>query len=102
MKTYMVLHKDPTLSWEIVERNWRKLASVRSATWINTYYNVDEGLRYCVWLAPDTAILEKTFGDLEISFESITEVEETSPDMWGREAWAEHLKAEETADTLGV
>jgi hypothetical protein len=102
MKTFMVVHKAPELSWDIVEKNWRKLARVKTATWINTYYNTDEGVRYCVWLALDTATLEKTFGDLEVSFESITEVEETRPDMWGKEEWEEHLKAEETADTLGV
>jgi hypothetical protein len=98
----MVVHRAPELSWDMVENNWRKLAKVENATWINTYFNVDEGLRYCVWQAPDAATLEKTFGDLEISFESMTEVEETKPDLWGKEKWEEHLKAEATADTLGV
>jgi hypothetical protein len=97
----MVVHRAPELSWEVVEENWRKLASVESATWITTYYNVDEGVRYCLWHAPDSATLEKTFGDLEISFESMSEVEETKPDMWGGK-WEEHLQAEATADTLGV
>jgi hypothetical protein len=45
--------------------------------------------------------MEKIFGDLEISFESMTEVQETKPDMWGRK-WKEHLEAEATADTLAV
>jgi len=101
MKTYMVVHRNPELSWEVVERNWRKLVAVGSATWITTYYNVDEGLRYCVWQSPDKATMEKIFGDLEISFESMTEVQETKPDMWGRK-WKEHLEAEATADTLAV
>lgn len=64
-------------------------------------YNVDQGLRYCVWQSPDKATMEKIFGDLEISFESMTEVQETKPDMWGRK-WKEHLEAEATADTLAV
>ena len=102
MKTFMVVHKAPKLSWDMVEENWRKLARIESATWIKTYYNVDEGLRYCLWQAPETATLEKIFGDLAISFYSITEVEETRPDMWGKEEWEEHIKAEEMADTLGV
>jgi len=101
MKTYMVVHRAPELSWEVVEDNWRILANIESADWVTTYFNVNEGVRYCVWQAPDTATLEKTFGDLEISFESMTEVEETKPDMWGAGKWEEHLVAEATADTLG-
>jgi hypothetical protein len=101
MKTYMVVHRDPALSWDVVERNWRRLATVEAATWITTYYNVDQGVRYCVWYAMDKATLEKTFRDLEIAFESMTEVEETKPDLWG-EKWEEHLEADALADTLGV
>lgn len=101
MKTFMVVHKSPELSWEIVEENWRKLANVESATWIKTYFNVDEGMRYCVWHAPDASTLKKIFDDLGISFESMVGVEETKPDLWGRK-WDEHLKADAEADTLGV
>lgn len=101
MKAYMVVHRAPELSWEIVEENWRKLAGVKTATWIKTYFNVDEGVRYCVWHAPDTPTLKKIFDDLGVSFESMIEVEETRPDMWGGK-WEEHLKAEAVADTLGV
>ncbi len=102
MRTYMVVHRAPDLKWEIVERNWRNLAQVKSATWITTYYNTHEGLRYCVWRSPGKATLEKIFSELEISFESITAVEETKPDMWGKEQWEEHLEAEALADTLGI
>ena len=83
MKTFMAVHKAPKLSWDIVEKNWRKLAEEKSVKWIITYYNVDECLRYCVWQAQDRTALEKTFGDLDISFESIKEVKETRPEMWG-------------------
>lgn len=102
MKTYMVVHRAPELRWELVEENWRKLAQVKTATWITTYYNVDESVRFCIWHAEDTATLKKVFNDLEISFESLTEVEETKPDMWGQKAWKEHLEADATADTLAV
>lgn len=102
MKTYVVVHRAPEVSWEVVEENWRKLANVESATWITTYFNVDEGVRYCLWQAPNAATLEKIFGDLDIAFESMTEIEETKPDMWGKENWEKHLQAEAMADTLGV
>ncbi len=97
----MVVHRAPELSWDMVQENWRKLAEVESATWITTYFNVDEGLRFCLWQAPDTATLKLIFDDIGVSFESMTEVEETKPDMWGKK-WEEHLEAEMSADTLGV
>ena len=76
------------------------MANVEHALWIKTYFNVEQGIHYCVWRAPDTGKLKKAFYDLDISWESIVEVEETSPDMWGRK-WEEHVKAEAIADTLG-
>ena len=39
MKKFMAVHKEPELSWEIVEDNWRKLAQVETAEWVKTYYN---------------------------------------------------------------
>jgi hypothetical protein len=101
MKKYMVVHKEPELSWEVVEENWRKLARVENARWVNTYYNQKEGIRFCVWLAPGMEELKKTFSDIHVTWESMHEVEETKPDLWGDEKWQEHLEAEETADTLG-
>lgn len=101
MKTYMVVHRAPELGWEVVEENWRKMAGLESATWITTYFNVDEGVRYCVWQAPNTETLKQVFGELEVSFDSMIEVEETKPDMWGKK-WEEHLEAESTADSLGM
>ena len=57
-------------------------------------------MRYCEWLAPDERTLKSIFLDLNISYESIVEVEETVPDLWGKR-WEEHLIAEETASTRG-
>ena len=100
MSKYMVVHRDPTIPWPKIEENWRKLANVESATWIRTCYNREKGVRYCEWLAPDEKELQKVFSDLEISWESMMEIEETVPDLWG-DKWKTHLEAEATADTLG-
>ena len=97
---YMVVHRDPDISWDKVEKNWGKLAKVEAATWVRTCFNKKMGVRYCVWLAPNKDVLKSIFSDLNISFESIMEVEETTPDLWGKK-WEEHLKAEETASTRG-
>ena len=100
MLKYMVVHHDPYVSWEKVEENWAKLAAVEKCTWVRTFFNKEKGLRYCEWFSPDERTLKSIFLDLHISYESIVEVEETVPDLWGKR-WEEHLVAEETASTRG-
>ncbi len=96
---FMAVHRDPSLSWDKIEENWAKAASVESATWIRTYFNRKEGVRYCLWMAEDADNLHEIFKGLNISWVSILKVEETIPDLWGTR-WAEHIEAESTADTL--
>jgi hypothetical protein len=98
---FMVVHNNPGIDCNVVQANWRKLANVESATWVRTYFNEEKGVRYCIWLAPDEKELEKIFSEMDVSFESITRVEETVPDLWG-EKWEEHLKQDAAADNLGV
>ena len=99
MAKYMVTHIDPNISWEKVEENWAKLANVEAATWIRTFYNKEKGIRYCLWLAPGEDTLKAVFSELNISWDSMVEVEETVPDLWGKK-WQEHLEAEASASTL--
>ena len=101
MRKFMAVHNNPGIDCEDIQANWRKLARVEAATWERTYYNDYSGMRYCVWLAVDEEQLKKIFTDMNISWESITLVEETVPDLWG-EQWQEHLEAEKSADTLGA
>ena len=100
MLKYMIVHNDPNISWEKVEEKWAKLAKVEKCTWVQTCFNKEKRLRYCLWLAPDERTLKSIFMDLNISYESMVEVEETVPDLWGKK-WEEHLDAEETASTRG-
>lgn len=97
---YMVVHNNPGIDCDTVQANWRKLADIEAATWIRTYYNEEKGVRYCIWLAPSEEDLKNIFTELDISWDSIIDVDETVPDLWG-EKWNEHLKAESTAATLG-
>jgi len=100
MKEYMVFHYDPDIDCEVVQANWRNLAGVETATWVRTYLNWDKGMRYCIWLAPSEEELKQIFTAMGVSWETIVEVEETTPDLWG-EKWEEHLEAEAYADTKG-
>ena len=97
MKNFMVVHQDPQVSWEKVEENWSRMVDLETATWLRTYFNVDEKVRYCLWQAPDKETLETIFADFKISWESILEVKETIPDIWAREYQAQ-MEAEEKED----
>ncbi|WP_300457505.1 DUF4242 domain-containing protein [Desulfobacula sp.] len=100
LNKYMMVHNNPGVNCEEVQDNWRKLAQVETATWIRTYFNDKKGVRYCLWLAPSEEDLKNIFTEIGISWESIVQVEETVPDLWG-EKWDEHLEKESMADTLG-
>lgn len=99
MKKFMVIHRDPNISWKKVEGNWAKAANVESATWIRTFFNKKDGVRYCVWFSPRAEKLASVFKDLGVNYESILEVEETIPDLWG-EKWRKHLDEDAKSDTL--
>ena len=98
MKNFMVVHRDPDVSWDKVEENWSKMVDIEPATWLRTYFNVDEKVRFCLWLAPNEAVLKKIFADFQIRWESILEVEETIPDIWARKYQAQ-MEAEDRDDT---
>lgn len=101
MQTYMVVHNNPGIDCRIVQANWRKMAKLESAKWIRTYLNEKKGMRYCIWLSPNEEELQKIFHDMDVSYESILPVMETTPDMWG-DQWQAHLAEDEFADTLGM
>ena len=101
MRKFMAVHHNPGIDCKVVQANWRKLAKVESATWVRTYINEDNGIRYCVWLSPDEKELKKIFDGIGVTYESILSVEETVPDLWGEE-WQQHLEKEAVADTLGM
>jgi len=90
MRQFMTVHKNSGVDFKVVQSNWQKLAEVESATWVRTYFNKNEGIRYCIWLAHDKDELIKIFDEINVSYESIVQVEETVPDLWGKE-WEKHL-----------
>ena len=98
MKSYMVVHRDPDVSWEKVEENWSKMVDLEPATWLRTYYNMDEKVRFCLWLAPNEEVLKKIFSDFQIRWDSILTVKETIPDIWARKYRAD-MEEEEREDT---
>ena len=100
LRKYLMVHHNPGIDCNEVQANWRKLANVEAATWLRTYYNDDRSLRYCVWLAPSEEDLKNIFTEIGISWESIVQVEETVPDLWG-ERWEEHLQVDAVADNKG-
>jgi len=101
LKKFMMIHNNPNTDCNEVQSNWRTLAKVEAATWVRSYFNEEKGMRYCLWLAPSEEELKNIFTEIGISWESVVEVEETVPDLWG-EKWDEHLEKDAAADTLGM
>ena len=101
LKKFMMVHNNPGIDCDEVQANWRKLANVEAGTWIRTYFNEEKSVRYCIWLAPNEEELKDIFTEIGITWESIVQVEETVPDLWG-EKWEEHLREDAVADNLGV
>ena len=100
LNKYMMVHNTPDIDCDEIQANWRKLASVESGTWIRTYFNEEKGVRYCLWMAQSEEDLKNIFTEIGISWDSIIQVEETIPDLWG-DKWNEHLTKDPVADTLG-
>ncbi|MCP4721965.1 MAG: DUF4242 domain-containing protein [Desulfobacteraceae bacterium] len=100
LNKYMMVHNNPGIDCDEIQANWRKFAAVEAGTWIRTYFNEDKGVRYCIWMAPSEEVLKNIFTEIGISWDTIIEIEETIPDLWGEE-WNEHLAQEAAADTLG-
>jgi hypothetical protein len=86
MTRFMVVHRDPDIGWEQVESKWKALANVDSAIWERTWYNMDKGVRYCLWRSPDQKTLKGVFKSLGVRWTSILEVQETVPDVWAMDA----------------
>ncbi|MBI5063768.1 MAG: DUF4242 domain-containing protein [Deltaproteobacteria bacterium] len=99
LKKFMVVHRDPGMSWDKVEENWSKMAEIESATWLRTFYNVENNTRYCLWLAPGEDVLMKIFSGFKIAWRSILEVEETIPDIWARK-YRDQMEAEEKEENV--
>ncbi len=100
LKKFMMVHNNPDINCDEVQANWRKLAMVETGTWIRTYFNEDKGIRYCIWIAPSEESVKNIFTEIGIPWDSIIEVEETVPDLWGKK-WEEHLEKDKVADNLG-
>ncbi len=82
MKKYMMVHNNLDVDWQVVKDNWRKLATIEDATWVRTYYNEEKGIRFCIWMTHNEEELKDIFTEIGISWETITQVEETIPDVW--------------------
>jgi hypothetical protein len=86
MPHYLAIHNEPAVPREKVAGRWIELAKEGRAIWLKTWYNFDNGRRFCWWDAPHKEALEDIFRDHGVPWEEIIEVEHTTPADWfGRE-----------------
>ncbi|MBT6341561.1 MAG: DUF4242 domain-containing protein [Desulfobacula sp.] len=100
LNKYMMVHNNPGIDCDEIQANWRKFAAIEAGTWIRTYFNEEKGVRYCIWMAPSEDVLKNIFTEIGIRWNTIIQIEETIPDLWGKK-WNEHLEQDVAADTLG-
>lgn len=82
MPHYMTVHYERLVAKEEMERRWVEMAKERRAYWIKTWYNVQEGKRYCWWDAPKKDVLKEVFKYYHVPYDEIIEVELTTPADW--------------------
>jgi len=82
MGYYLAMHHEPAESREKIESRWVGLAGERRAVWMKTWYNFDQGRRFCWWDAASEEILEAIFRDHGVPWEKIVKMELTTPGEW--------------------
>jgi hypothetical protein len=82
MPKYLTMHNETNLERVLLESRWTEISKDPRADWQMTLFNLELGLRYCEWDAPDAQTLETIFHELGIKWSEILEVEVTSASQW--------------------
>jgi len=82
MPNYLTIHNEKQIDRVLLESRWTEIAMETRAQWQMTLYNLELGIRFCEWVAPDRRMIEEIFGEHGIKFSEIVEVSVTSPSEW--------------------
>ncbi len=77
MRRYLTIHHETAVDRLLLESRWTEISMDSRAEWIMTAFNLEQGRRWCEWVAPNPKIIEKIFRDLGINWTEILEVEVT-------------------------
>ena len=82
MPKFMTIHNESNLDRVTLESRWTEISMDLRADWKMTLYNLERGIRFCEWNAPNTESIEEIFRDLGIAWSEILEVEATQSSEW--------------------
>jgi len=82
MPHYLTLHHEPDSPIEVFEDRWVELAREKRSMWVKTWFNRENGQRFCWWDAPDQQTLEQVLRNHGVPWEKIIEVKLTTPAEW--------------------
>ena len=82
MPYYLTVHHEPSTPPEVIEGRWHGLALERRAIWMKTWFNVQDGKRFCWWDSPNRDELESIFRDHDVPWDRIVKVNLTTPCDW--------------------
>ncbi len=77
MRRYLTIHHETAVDRVLLESRWTEIAMDSRAEWIMTAFNLEQGRRWCEWVAPNSETIEEIFRDLGIKWTEILEVEVT-------------------------
>ncbi len=77
MPNYLTIHHETAVDRLLLESRWTEISMDSRAEWIMTVFNLEEGRRWCEWVAPNPQIIEEIFRDLGIKWTEILEVQVT-------------------------
>jgi hypothetical protein len=82
MPYYLTVHHEPSTAPEVIEGRWHGLAQERRAIWMKTWFNLQDGKRFCWWDSPNRDELESIFRDHDVPWDRIVKVNLTTPCDW--------------------
>ncbi len=77
MPKYLTIHHETAVDRILLESRWTEISMDSRAEWIMTAFNLEQGRRWCEWVAPNPQTIEEIFRDLGIKWTEILEVEVT-------------------------
>ena len=99
LKEFMVVHWIPGIYFNVAQANWENIADVKTAKWVRTYKNKEKGIYFCLWKATDEEEISKILLEIELIYETIVLVKQSSFDRLDKE-WEDPIEVDKMANIV--
>lgn len=94
MPKYLTIHNESQADRALLESRWSEISKDPRADWQMTLFNIELGIRYCEWDAPNPQVLETIFQELGIKWSQILKVDVTAASEW--RLWGQKTRQAQT------